>query len=84
MFTYENSIKEFGETLEALIKITECDTHTGIIYLQECNKENKQNLYICYTLENILSCISKNQLQWKKMSLSEQKIELDKELLKKT
>ncbi len=34
MFTYENSIKEFGETLEALIKITECDTHTGIIYLQ--------------------------------------------------
>ena len=47
-------------------------------------KENKQNLYICYTLENVLSCISKNQLQWKKMSVPEQKLVLDKKLIKKT
>ena len=84
MCSEEKSIEAFGNTLASLIEITNCEALTGIIYLQECNKENKQNLYICYTLENILSCISKNQLQWKKMSLSEQKIELDKELLKKT
>jgi len=84
MFTYENSIKEFGETLDALIKFTECDTHTGIVYLQECNKENKQNLYTSYTLENVLNCISKNQLQWKKLCVLKQQLELDKELLNKT
>ena len=84
MCSEEKSIEVFGNTLASLIEITKCEALTGIIYLQECNKEKKQKLYISYTLENILSCISKNQLQWKKMSLSEQKIELDKELLKKT
>ena len=47
MFTYENSIKEFGETLEALIKIINYDIHTCIVYLQECNKEKNKN-YILF------------------------------------
>jgi predicted transport protein len=81
MFTYENSIKEFGNTLASLIEITKCEALTGIIYLQECNKEKKQKLYISYTLENVLSCISKNQLQWKKLSVSVQQLELNKYLL---
>jgi len=84
MFTYENSIKEFEETLASLIEITKCEALTGIIYLQECNKENKQNLYTSYTLENVLNCISKNQLQWKKLCVLKQQLELDKELLNKT
>jgi len=84
MFTYENSIEAFGNTLASLIEITKCEALTGIIYLQECNKEKKQKLYISYTLENVLSCISKNQLQWKKLSLSEQQLELNKYLLNKT
>ena len=75
------SIEVFGNTLASLIEITKCEALTGIIYLQECNKEKKQKLYISYTLQNVLNCISKNQLQWKKMSLSEQQLVLDKEVI---
>ena len=81
MCSEEKSIEAFGNTLASLIEITKCEALTGIIYLQECNKEKKQKLYISYTLQNVLNCISKNQLQWKKMSLSEQQLVLDKEVI---
>ena len=84
MCSEEKSIEVFGNTLASLIEITKCEALTGIIYLQECNKENKQNLYTSYTLENVLNCISKNQLQWKKLCVLKQQLELDKELLNKT
>ena len=78
------SIEEFGETLASLIEITECDTHTCIVYLQGCQKKEQQYLYTSYTLENVLNCISKNINKWKTISLLEQQIELDKELFNKT
>jgi hypothetical protein len=81
MFSEEKSIEAFGETLPSLIDITNCEALIGIIYLQECNKKQKQKLYTSYTLENVLNCISKNQIQWKKMSLLEQQLELDREFL---
>jgi len=81
MYSEDKSIEAFGNTLVSLIEITKCEALTGIIYLQECNKEKKQKLYISYTLQNVLNCISKNQLQWKKMSLSEQQLVLDKEVI---
>jgi len=81
MYSEDKSIEAFGNTLASLIEITKCEALTGIIYLQECNKEKKQKLYISYTLQNVLNCISKNQLQWKKMSLSEQQLVLDKEVI---
>ena len=81
MFSEEKSIEAFGNTLASLIEITNCEALTGIIYLQECNKKQKQKLYTSYTLENVLNCISKNQIQWKKMSLLEQQLELDREFL---
>ena len=81
MYSEDKSIEAFGNTLVSLIEITKCEALTGIIYLQECNNKQKQNLYTSYTLKNVLSCISKNQLQWKKMSLLEQQLELDKEFL---
>jgi hypothetical protein len=84
MFTYENSIKEFGETLASLIEVTKCEPHTGIVYLQECQKQDKQDLYTSYTLEICLNCISKNIDKWKKFSMLEQQLELDKQLLNKT
>ena len=81
MYSEDKSIEAFGNTLASLIEITKCEALTGIIYLQECNKEKKQKLYTSYTLQNVLNCISKNQLQWKKMSLSEQQLVLDKEVI---
>jgi hypothetical protein len=81
MYSEDKSIEAFGNTLASLIEITKCEALTGIIYLQECNKEKKQKLYISYTLQNVLNCISKNQLQWKKMSLPEQQLVLDKEVI---
>ena len=81
MCSEEKSIEAFGNTLASLIEITKCEALTGIIYLQECNKEKKQKLYISYTLENVLNCISKNQLQWKKRSVLEQQLELDREFI---
>jgi len=69
MCSKEKSIEVFGNTLASLIEITKCEALTGIIYLQECNNKQKQNLYTSYILKNILSCISKNQLQWKQMNL---------------
>ncbi len=81
MCSEEKSIEAFGNTLASLIEITNCEALIGIIYLQECNKKQKQKLYTSYTLENVLNCISKNQLQWKKMSLLEQQLELDREFL---
>ena len=81
MYSEDKSIEAFGNTLVSLIEITKCEALTGIIYLQECNKKQKQKLYTSYTLENVLNCISKNQLQWKKMSLSEQQLVLDKEVI---
>ena len=84
MCSEEKSIEVFGNTLASLIEITKCEALTGIIYLQECNNKKKQNLYTSYTLENVLNCISKNQLQWKKLCVLKQQLELDKELLNKT
>ena len=84
MCSEEKSIEVFGNTLASLIEITKCEALTGIIYLQECNKKQKQKLYTSYTLENVLNCISKNQLQWKKLCVLKQQLELDKELLNKT
>jgi len=81
MCSEEKSIEAFGNTLASLIEITNCEALIGIIYLQECNKKQKQKLYTSYTLENVLNCISKNQIQWKKMSLLEQQLELDREFL---
>ena len=81
MYSEDKSIEAFGNTLVSLIEITKCEALTGIIYLQECNNKQKQNLYTSYILKNILSCISKNQLQWKKMSLLEQQLELDREFI---
>ena len=81
MWSEEKSIEVFGNTLASLIEITKCETLTGIIYLQECNNKKKQNLYTSYTLENVLNCISKNQLQWKKRSVLEQQLELDREFI---
>ena len=81
MCSEEKSIEAFGNTLASLIEITNCEALIGIIYLQECNKKQKQKLYTSYTLENVLKCISKNQLQWKKMNLLEQQLELDREFL---
>ena len=81
MCSEEKSIEAFGNTLASLIEITNCEALIGIIYLQECNKKQKQKLYTSYTLENVLNCISKNQLQWKKMSLLEQQLELDREFI---
>ena len=83
MCSEEKSIEVFGNTLESLIKITNYDIHTCIVYLQECNKEKKQKLYTFYTLENVLSCISKNKLQWKQMNLQKQQLELEKECINK-
>ena len=83
MCSKEKSIEVFGNTLASLIEITKCEALTGIIYLQECNKEKKQKLYISYTLENVLSCISKNKLQWKQMNLQKQQLELEKECINK-
>ncbi len=81
MFTDNESIVAFGNTLASLIELTKCEPLTGIVYLQECNKKQKQkqNLYTSYTLLNVLNCISKNQLQWTKMSMLEQQVELDRE-----
>ena len=78
MFSYQNSIEEFGETLTSLIKITECTEEIGILYLQECQTTEKKNLYSHYLLENCLKCIENNITQWKNINLSEQELELNK------
>ena len=41
MYSEDKSIEAFGNTLASLIEITKCEALTGIIYLQECNKEKK-------------------------------------------
>jgi hypothetical protein len=78
MFSYQTSIEEFGETLTSLIKITECKEEIGILYLQECQKKEKHELYRHYDLVKCLTCISKNISRWKNINLSEQELELNK------
>ena len=79
MFTYENtSIEAFAETLTSLIKTTNCEAIIGILYLQECQKKEKHELYRHYDLEKCLTCILQNRSQWQNMNCSEQECELNK------
>lgn len=78
MFSYQTSIEAFGKILKSLIDTTKCEAIIGILYLQECQKKEKHELYRHYDLEKCLTCILQNRSQWQNMNCSEQETKLNK------